>query len=118
MEGLTRMLTGSLGQFIDERVRVPAGPGPPAPPTTLYGKHGGPEQPGTLMGLLFHLLTGGDDAVQGFFGHVMGGIGAISDAIAAAGQAHGRGSAPGTRPGADPVAAGRAQESRWPAATS
>ena len=27
--------------------------------------------------------------MQGFFGHVMGGMGAISDAIAASGQAHG-----------------------------
>jgi phytoene dehydrogenase-like protein len=55
----------------------------------LYGKHGGPYQPGTLLGLAFHLLTGGEQAEQGFFGHVMGGMGAISDAIASAGRAAG-----------------------------
>ena len=51
----------------------------------LYGKHGGPYQPGTLIGLVFHLLSGGEHAEQGFFGHVLGGMGAISGAIAAAG---------------------------------
>ncbi len=88
VEGLTQMLTGSLGQFIDARFESR-----PAKAlllaNNLYGKHGGPYQPGTLIGLAFHLLTGGEDAVPGFFGHVMGGMGAISDAIAAAGQAHG-----------------------------
>ena len=88
VEGLTRMLTGSLGQFIDERFESRQARALLLA-NNLYGKHGGPYQPGTLIGLLFHLLTGGDDAVQGFFGHVMGGMGAISDAIAAAGQAHG-----------------------------
>ena len=82
------MLTGSLGQFIDARFESR-----PAKAlllaNNLYGKHGGPYQPGTLIGLAFHLLTGGEDAVPGFFGHVMGGMGAISDAIAASGQAHG-----------------------------
>src|SRR5262249_14210132 len=55
----------------------------------LYGKHGGPYQPGTLIGLVFHMLTGGDHDEQGFFGHVIGGMGAISGAIAAAGRGHG-----------------------------
>src|SRR5260370_639704 len=88
VEGLTQMLTGSRGQFIDTRFESR-----PAKAlllaNNLYGKHGGPYQPGTLIGLAFHLLTGGEDAVPGFFGHVMGGMGAISDAIAASGQAHG-----------------------------
>jgi phytoene dehydrogenase-like protein len=50
----------------------------------LYGKHGGPHRPGTAMGLLFHLLSGGEDEKQGFSGHVMGGMGAITQAMAAA----------------------------------
>ena len=49
-----------------------------------YGKHGGPYDPGTLFGLLFHLLGGGAEAKQGFVGHVMGGMGAITQAMAAA----------------------------------
>jgi phytoene dehydrogenase-like protein len=52
----------------------------------VYGKHGGPYQPGTAIGLLFHLLSGGEHELQGFYGHVMGGMGAITQALAAAGQ--------------------------------
>jgi phytoene dehydrogenase-like protein len=88
LDGLTRLLTGSLGQFVDARfesrqarVLVLA--------NNLYGKHGGPYQPGTLLGLAFHLLSGGEHAEQGFFGHVMGGMGAITEAISAAGRAAG-----------------------------
>ncbi|MGH9295525.1 MAG: phytoene desaturase family protein, partial [Acidimicrobiales bacterium] len=44
---------------------------------------------GSLVGLVFHLLSGGEKEVQGFFGHVIGGMGAISDAIASAGRRHG-----------------------------
>jgi phytoene dehydrogenase-like protein len=51
----------------------------------VYGKHGGPYQPGTAIGLLFHLLSGGEHELQGFYGHVMGGMGAITQALAAAG---------------------------------
>jgi phytoene dehydrogenase-like protein len=88
IEGLTTLLTGSLGQFVDARFesrQVKA----LLLANNLYGKHGGPYQPGTLLGLAFHLLSGGEHAEQGFFGHVLGGMGAISDAIAAAGQAAG-----------------------------
>ena len=35
------------------------------------------------------MLTGGDHDEQGFFGHVIGGMGAISEAIATAGRGHG-----------------------------
>jgi phytoene dehydrogenase-like protein len=86
--GLTRLLTGSLGDFIDARFCSRQAKALLLA-NNLYGKHGGPYQPGTLVGLAFHLLTGGEHAQQGFFGHVMGGMGAISDAIAAAGRAHG-----------------------------
>jgi phytoene dehydrogenase-like protein len=88
LDGLTRLLTGSLGQFIDARFESRQAKALLLA-NNLYGKHGGPYQPGTLLGLAFHLLSGGEHAEQGFFGHVMGGMGAISDAIAAAGQAAG-----------------------------
>jgi len=88
LDGLTRLLTGSLGQFVDARFESRQAKALLLA-NNLYGKHGGPYQPGTLLGLAFHLLSGGEDAVQGFFGHVMGGMGAISDAIAAAGRAAG-----------------------------
>jgi phytoene dehydrogenase-like protein len=88
LDGLTRLLTGSLGQFIDARLESPQARALLLA-NNLYGKHGGPYQPGTLIGLAFHLLSGGEQAEQGFFGHVMGGMGAISDAIASAGRAAG-----------------------------
>ena len=55
----------------------------------VYGKHGGPYQPGTSLGLLFHLLSGGDHDLQGFNGHVIGGMGAIANALASAAKKHG-----------------------------
>jgi phytoene dehydrogenase-like protein len=88
VEGLTRLLTGSLGDFIDARFESREAKALLLA-NNLYGKHGGPYQPGTLIGLVFHLLSGGDQEVQGFFGHVIGGMSAISDAIAAAGRGHG-----------------------------
>src|SRR5882672_7111748 len=53
------------------------------------GKRGGPYQPGTALGLLFHLLSGGEHELQGFYGHVMGGMGAITGAMAAAARGFG-----------------------------
>jgi phytoene dehydrogenase-like protein len=88
LEGLTTLLTGSLGQFIDARFESRQAKALLLA-NNLYGKHGGPYQPGTLIGLAFHMLTGGEHAEQGFFGHVMGGMGAISGAIASAGRAAG-----------------------------
>lgn len=81
---LVAFLTGSLGEFLDRNYESDV-------IKTLflannvYGKHGGPYQPGTALGLLFHLLSGGEHELQGFFGHVMGGMGAITQALAAAG---------------------------------
>jgi phytoene dehydrogenase-like protein len=86
--GLTRLLTGSLGEFVETRFESTEARSLLLA-NNLYGKHGGPYQPGTLMGLAFHMLTGGEEAVPGFFGHVLGGMGAISDAIASAGRSHG-----------------------------
>src|SRR5262249_54373573 len=60
IEGLTAFLTGSLGEFLDRRFEssklkrlILA--------NSVYGKHGGPYQPGTALGLLFHLLSGGEN---------------------------------------------------------
>jgi phytoene dehydrogenase-like protein len=81
--GLTAFLTSSLGDFLDRRFtseklkRLILA-------NSLYGKHGGPYQPGTAMGLLFHLLTGGESRQPGFQGHVIGGMGAITGAMRAA----------------------------------
>jgi phytoene dehydrogenase-like protein len=74
---LVSFLTGSLGEFLDRnyesdtiKTMFLA--------NNVYGKHGGPYQPGTAIGLLFHLLSGGAHDVQGFYGHVMGGMGSIT----------------------------------------
>jgi phytoene dehydrogenase-like protein len=80
---LISFLTGSLGEFLDRnyesdvlKTMFLA--------NNVYGKHGGPYQPGTAIGLLFHLLSGGEHELQGFYGHVMGGMGAITQAMASA----------------------------------
>lgn len=82
---LVSFLTGSLGEFLDRnyesetiKTMILA--------NNVYGKHGGPYQPGTAIGLLFHLLSGGEHDLQGFYGHVMGGMGAITQALAASGK--------------------------------
>jgi phytoene dehydrogenase-like protein len=85
---LVSFLTGSLGEFLDQNYESEK-------MKTLflannvYGKHGGPYQPGTAIGLLFHLLSGGEHELQGFYGHVMGGMGSITQALAAAGRSLG-----------------------------
>jgi phytoene dehydrogenase-like protein len=85
---LVSFLTGSLGDFLDrnyqsEKVKTLF------LANNVYGKHGGPYQPGTALGLLFHLLSGGEHELQGFYGHVMGGMGVITGAMAAAARAFG-----------------------------
>ncbi|HUO25189.1 MAG TPA: NAD(P)/FAD-dependent oxidoreductase [Candidatus Aquilonibacter sp.] len=82
---LISFLTGSLGEFLDhnyesEKMKTLF------LANNVYGKHGGPFQPGTAIGLLFHLLSGGEHELQGFYGHVIGGMGAITQALAAAGK--------------------------------
>jgi phytoene dehydrogenase-like protein len=80
---LVAFATGSLGEFLD-RSLASAHLKSLVLANSLYGKHGGPYDPGTLFGLLFHLLGGGAESKQGFVGHVMGGMGAITAAMAAA----------------------------------
>jgi len=85
---LISFLTGSLGEFLDrnyesEKIKTLF------LANNVYGKHGGPYDPGTALGLLFHLLSGGEQEMQGFYGHVIGGMGAITQALAAAGRKRG-----------------------------
>ncbi len=85
---MVSFLTGSLGDFLDrnyesEKVKTLI------LANNVYGKHGGPYQPGTAIGLLFHLLSGGEHGLQGFYGHVIGGMGAITQAMAAAAREFG-----------------------------
>jgi len=59
---LISFLTGSLGEFLDrnyesETIKTLF------LANNVYGKHGGPYQPGTAIGLLFHLLSGGERGV-------------------------------------------------------
>ncbi|HTV60721.1 MAG TPA: NAD(P)/FAD-dependent oxidoreductase [Verrucomicrobiae bacterium] len=80
---LVSFLTGSLGDFLDrhyesDKIKTMF------LANNLYGKHGGPYDGGTALGLLFHLLSGGEGEVQGFYGHVIGGMGAITQALASA----------------------------------
>jgi phytoene dehydrogenase-like protein len=82
---LVSFLTGSLGEFLDhnyesEKIKTLF------LANNVYGKHGGPYQPGTAIGLLFHLLSGGEHELQGFYGHVIGGMGSITQALAEAGR--------------------------------
>jgi phytoene dehydrogenase-like protein len=80
---LVRFTTGSLGGFVErhfetDRMRRMY------LANNVYGMHAPPYMPGTAIGLLFHLLSGGSEGVQGFSGHVIGGMGAITQAMAAA----------------------------------
>lgn len=86
--GLLRFLSGSLGEFLDRNFRTDAVKRLILA-NSLYGKHGGPYQQGTAMGLLFHLLSGGEEERQGYAGHVIGGMGAITQAMAASCRAAG-----------------------------
>src|ERR1700681_1331070 len=85
---LVSFLTGSLGEFLDrnyesEKIKTLF------LANNVYGKHGGPYQPGSALGLLFHLLSGGEHEQQGFYGHVMGGMGSITSAMAKAARGFG-----------------------------
>jgi phytoene dehydrogenase-like protein len=78
---LVRFTTGSLGEFVErhfesDRMRRMY------LANNVYGMHAPPYMPGTAIGLLFHLLSGGSEGVQGFYGHVIGGMGAITQAMA------------------------------------
>jgi phytoene dehydrogenase-like protein len=85
---MVSFFTGSLGDFLDrnyesEKVKTLV------LANNVYGKHGGPYEAGTALGLLFHLLSGGEADLQGFYAHVIGGRGAITSALAASARGFG-----------------------------
>src|SRR6202451_187727 len=80
---LVSFLTGSLGDFLDrhyesEKMKTMF------LANNVYGKHGGPYDTGSALGLLLAVLSGGDGEIQGFYGHVIGGMGAVTQALASA----------------------------------
>ncbi len=86
--GLVRFLTGSLGEFLDRTFESEAAKALFLA-NNVYGTHAPPYRPGTSVGLLFHLLSGGERGKRGFSGHVIGGMGAITQAMAASVRASG-----------------------------
>jgi phytoene dehydrogenase-like protein len=107
IEGMTRLISSSLGDYIDARFTSPQVKALLLA-NNLYGKHGGPYQPGTMIGLVFHMLTGGDHDERAFFGRVGGGRGAVSDATPAAGRGFGMQVRTGAEVAAITVSDGRA----------
>src|SRR6266704_35787 len=55
----------------------------------LLGAHNGPMTPCSASGLMFHSMSGGDDLSRGYMGHVHGGMGTISEALAKAARSFG-----------------------------
>jgi phytoene dehydrogenase-like protein len=85
---LARFLTASVFDLVDVRfesaeVKNLIGC------SNVLGAHGGPMTPCSASGLLFHSLSGGDELAQGFMGHVQGGMGTITQALASAARSFG-----------------------------
>jgi phytoene dehydrogenase-like protein len=84
---LYRMMTMSVGDLLDDWFENDALKGSYAS-TGVVGVWAGPRTPGTAYNLLHHEL-GELDGVGGAWGHVRGGMGAISASIARSAEAHG-----------------------------
>ncbi|HWH94602.1 MAG TPA: NAD(P)/FAD-dependent oxidoreductase, partial [Baekduia sp.] len=82
-----RLLTMSVGDLLDDYFETDELKGAYAS-SGVVGVWAGPYTPGTAYNLLHHTL-GEVDGVQGAWGHVRGGMGAISEAIAASARAAG-----------------------------
>jgi phytoene dehydrogenase-like protein len=82
-----RLLTMSVGDLLDDYFETDELKGAYAS-SGVVGVWAGPYTPGTAYNLLHHAL-GEVDGVQGAWGHVRGGMGAISEAIAASARAAG-----------------------------
>ena len=82
-----RVMTMSVGDLLDDWFEHDAFKGAMAS-TGVVGVWAGPRTPGTAYNLLHHEL-GEIDGVPGLWGHVRGGMGAISMAIAGSAQAAG-----------------------------
>src|SRR6516165_10418038 len=87
MVGLVRIFTQSAAEFLDEwfeseQLKVTLAT------DGVIGANGGPRSPGTAYILLHHCM-GGVDGHRGLWGFVRGGMGAVSDALAASASARG-----------------------------
>jgi len=87
LHDLYRLMTMSVGDLMDEWFEDDSLKGAYAS-TGVVGVWAGPRTPGTAYNLLHHEL-GSIDGVGGAWGHVRGGMGAISEAIAASARAAG-----------------------------
>jgi phytoene dehydrogenase-like protein len=88
LAALVRFLTGSLASFARRNFESDKAH-TLLLANNVYGAHGAPSRPGTALGLLFHLLSGGEEELQGFYGHVIGGMGSITEAMAGAARGFG-----------------------------
>jgi len=85
--GLVKVFTQSAADFLDdwfecEEIKVTLAT------DGVIGANGGPRSPGTAYILLHHTM-GGVNGHRGLWGFVRGGMGAVSEAIAASARAHG-----------------------------
>jgi phytoene dehydrogenase-like protein len=85
--GLVKVFTQSAADFLDdwfecEEIKVTLAT------DGVIGANGGPRSPGTAYILLHHCM-GGVNGHRGLWGFVRGGMGAVSEAIAASARAHG-----------------------------
>ena len=84
---LFRVMTMSVGDLLDEHFESDVLKGAFAS-TGVVGVWAGPRTPGTAYNLLHHAL-GELNGIGGLWGHVKGGMGGISNAIARSGEASG-----------------------------
>ncbi|HEX2358198.1 MAG TPA: NAD(P)/FAD-dependent oxidoreductase [Solirubrobacterales bacterium] len=84
---LVRMFTLSVGDLLDDYFELDGLKGSMAS-TGVVGVWAGPRTPGTAYNLLHHAL-GELDGIEGAWGQVIGGMGAISEAIAASAETAG-----------------------------
>ena len=87
MHDFFRIMTMSVGDLLDDWFECDAFKGAMAS-SGVVGVWAGPRTPGTAYNLLHHEL-GEIDGVKGLWGHVKGGMGAISMAIARSAEASG-----------------------------
>jgi phytoene dehydrogenase-like protein len=84
---LFRVMTMPVGELLDDWFETDALKGAIAS-TGVVGVWAGPRTPGTAYNLLHHEL-GELNGIQGAWGHVRGGMGAISAALARSAESHG-----------------------------
>jgi phytoene dehydrogenase-like protein len=85
---LMLFLTASVMDLVDARFELPEVKNLIGSSNVL-GTHNGPMTPCSASGLMFHSMPGGDELSQGYMGHVRGGMGTISEALAAAAKSFG-----------------------------